>query len=263
MPVYDKPMIYYPLSTLMLMGIRQVLIITTHDDAPHFKRLLNDGSRIGMKISYKVQEKPNGIAQAFLIGEDFIKDNSVTLILGDNLFYGHGYLDFIKGKLDNLTGAIIFGYSVKDPESYGVVEFDSDGKVLSIEEKPRVPKTNYAVPGLYIYDKNVVSIAKTIKPSPRGELEITDINNIYLKRGDLQVELLGRGVAWLDTGTHKNLLEAGAFIETIESRQGLKVACLEEIAYNKDFITRDHFLELIAEYPDTEYGKYLKTVLND
>ena len=262
MPVYDKPMIYYPLSTLMLMGIRQVLIITTPDDAPHFKRLLNDGSRIGMEISYKVQEKPNGIAQAFLIAEDFIKDNSVTLILGDNLFYGHGYLDFIKGKLDNLTGAIIFGYSVKDPESYGVVEFDSDGRALSIEEKPKQPKTNYAVPGLYIYDRDVVSVTKTMVPSSRGEFEITDVNMEYLKKGNLHVELLGRGVAWLDTGTHKSLLEAGAFIETIESRQGLKVACLEEIAYTEGFINREQFSKLTAEYPDNDYGDYLKTILN-
>ena len=263
MPVYDKPMIYYPLSTLMLMGIQEVLVISTPDDTPRFERLLNDGSSLGMKISYKVQEEPNGIAQAFLIGEDFIKDDPVTLILGDNLFYGHGYLDFLKGKLENFSGATIFGYSVKDPERYGVVEFDSAGTVLSIEEKPKQPKTNYAVPGLYIYDKDVVSVTKAMTPSSRGELEITDVNKAYLNRGDLHVELLGRGVAWLDTGTHKSLLEAGAFIETIESRQGLKVACLEEIAYSEGFINRDQFSKLTADCPDNDYGDYLKTVLND
>jgi len=263
MPVYDKPMIYYPLSTLMLMGIQEVLVISTPDDTPRFERLLNDGSSLGMEISYKVQDEPNGIAQAFLIGEDFIKDDPVTLILGDNLFYGHGYLDFLKGKLENFSGATIFGYSVKDPERYGVVEFDSAGTVLSIEEKPKQPKTNYAVPGLYIYDKDVVSVTKAMKPSARGELEITDVNKAYLNRGDLHVELLGRGVAWLDTGTHKSLLEAGAFIETIESRQGLKVACLEEIAYTEGFINREQFSKLTAECPDNDYGDYLKTVLND
>ena len=263
MPVYDKPMIYYPLSTLMLMGIQEVLIISTPDDTPCFERLLNDGSRLGMEISYKIQEEPNGIAQAFLIGEDFIKNGAVTLILGDNLFYGHGYLDFLKGKLENFSGATVFGYSVKDPERYGVVEFDSAGKVLSIEEKPKLPKTNYAIPGLYIYDKDVVSVTKAMTPSSRGELEITDVNKAYLNRGDLHVELLGRGVAWLDTGTHKSLLEAGAFIETIESRQGLKVACLEEIAYMEGFINREQFSKLTAECPDNDYGDYLKTVLND
>jgi glucose-1-phosphate thymidylyltransferase len=216
-----------------------------------------------MEISYKVQDEPNGIAQAFLIGEDFIKDDLVTLILGDNIFYGHGYLDFLKVKLENFSGATIFGYPVKDPERYGVVEFDSAGTVISIEEKPKQPKTNYAVPGLYIYDKDVVSVTKAMTPSARGELEITDVNKAYLNRGDLHVELLGRGVAWLDTGTHKSLLEAGAFIETIESRQGLKVACLEEIAYMEGFINREQFSKLTAECPDNDYGDYLKTVLND
>jgi len=263
MPVYDKPMIYYPLSTLMLMGIQEVLIISTPDDTPRFERLLNDGSSLGMEITYKVQNEPNGIAQAFLIGEDFIKDDPVTLILGDNLFYGHGYLDFLKGKLENFSGATVFGYPVKDPERYGVVEFDLAGKVLSIEEKPKQPKTNYAVPGLYIYDNDIVSVAKAMTPSARGELEITDVNKVYLDRGNLHVELLGRGVAWLDTGTHKSLLEAGAFIETIESRQGLKVACLEEIAYKEGLITRDQFATLIAKCPNNDYGHYLKTVLTD
>ncbi len=263
MPVYDKPMIYYPLSTLMLMGIKEILIISTPVDTPNFKRLLNDGSNLGIEISYQIQEKPGGIAQAFLIGADFINNNPVTLILGDNLFYGHGYLDSIKSKLHNFHGAIIFGYSVKDPERYGVVEFNNDGKVISIEEKPKQPKTNYAVPGLYIYDDDVVHIAKNMKPSARGELEITDVNKEYLNRGDLNVELLSRGVAWLDTGTHKSLLEAGAFIEIIESRQGLKVACLEEIAYREGFISAEKLLKLTTEYPNNDYSDYLKNILLD
>ena len=263
MPVYDKPMIYYPLSTLMLMGIREVLIISTLEDTPRFAKLFNDGSYLGMDIAYKVQDEPNGIAQALLIGEEFIGNDPVTLILGDNLFYGHGYLDFLKGKLENFSGATVFGYSVKDPERYGVVEFDDNGTVLSIEEKPHNPKTNYAVPGLYIYDNNVVSITKTMNPSVRGELEITDVNKAYLQRGDLHVELLSRGVAWLDTGTHKSLLEAGAFIETIESRQGLKVACLEEIAYVQGFITKDHLSKLIGNYPDNDYRYYLESILKN
>ena len=263
MPVYDKPMIYYPLSTLMLMGIKEVLIISTADDIPRFERLLGDGANLGMHLSYEIQAEPNGIAQAFLIGESFIQADPVTLILGDNLFYGHGYLDFLKGKLENFSGATVFGYQVKDPERYGVVEYDGEGKVLSIEEKPKHPKTNYAVPGLYIYDNEVVSITKTLQPSARGELEITDVNKAYLERGSLHVELLGRGVAWLDTGTHKSLLDAGAFIETIESRQGLKVACLEEIAYTGGFITRDHLSQLIGDYPKNDYRNYLETILND
>ena len=263
MPVYDKPMIYYPLSTLMLMGIQEVLIISTAEDIPRFERLLGDGANLGMQFSYKIQAEPNGIAQAFLIGESFIQADPVTLILGDNLFYGHGYLDFLKGKLENFSGATVFGYQVKDPERYGVVEYDGEGKVLSIEEKPKHPKTNYAVPGLYIYDNEVVSITKTLQPSARGELEITDVNKAYLERGSLHVELLGRGVAWLDTGTHKSLLDAGAFIETIESRQGLKVACLEEIAYTGGFITRDHLSQLIGDYPKNNYRNYLEKILND
>ena len=263
MPVYDKPMIYYPLSTLMLMGIQEVLIISTAEDIPRFERLLGDGANLGMQFSYKIQAEPNGIAQAFLIGESFIQADPVTLILGDNLFYGHGYLDFLKGKLENFSGATVFGYQVKDPERYGVVEYDGEGQVLSIEEKPKHPKTNYAVPGLYIYDNEVVSITKTLQPSARGELEITDVNKAYLERGSLHVELLGRGVAWLDTGTHKSLLDAGAFIETIESRQGLKVACLEEIAYTGGFITRDHLSQLIGDYPKNDYRNYLETILND
>ena len=261
MPVYDKPMIYYPLSTLMLMGIKEVLIISTPEDTPKFEKLLGDGTQIGMKFSYKVQDKPNGIAQAFLIGEEFIDNEPVTLILGDNLFYGHGYLDFLKGKLDDLKGALVFGYPVKDPERYGVVEFDEHGKVTSIEEKPKHPKTKYAVPGLYVYDRNVVEITKSIKPSDRGELEITDVNIAYLNRDELHVQLLSRGVAWLDTGTHKSLLEAGMFIETLEARQGLKVGCIEEIAFTQGFITKNEFENLIISYPKNDYTDYLVSIL--
>ena len=261
MPVYDKPMIYYPLSTLMLMGIKEVLIISTPEDTPKFEKLLSDGKQIGMEFSYKIQENPNGIAQAFLIGEEFIDNKPVTLILGDNLFYGHGYLDFLKGKLDDLNGALVFGYPVKDPERYGVVEFDEDGKVTSIEEKPSEPKTKYAVPGLYVYDENVVELTKSMKPSARGELEITDVNIAYLERDELHVHLLSRGVAWLDTGTHKSLLEAGMFIETLEARQGLKVGCIEEIAFAQDFITKNEFKKLIISYPNNDYTKYLASIL--
>ena len=261
MPVYDKPMIYYPLSTLMLMGIKEVLIISTPEDTPKFEKLLSDGKQIGMEFSYKIQENPNGIAQAFLIGEEFIDNKPVTLILGDNLFYGHGYLDFLKGKLDDLNGALVFGYPVKDPERYGVVEFDEDGKVTSIEEKPSEPKTKYAVPGLYVYDENVVELTKSMKLSERGELEITDVNIAYLERDELHVHLLSRGVAWLDTGTHKSLLEAGMFIETLEARQGLKVGCIEEIAFAQDFITKNEFKKLIISYPNNDYTKYLASIL--
>ena len=263
MPIYDKPMIYYPLSTLMLMGIKEILVISTPEDTPRFKRLLKDGSNLGMEISYMVQNEPNGIAQAFIVGEEFINNEPVTLILGDNLFYGHGYLDFLKGKLDNFSGATIFGYSVKDPERYGVVEFNENGKVLSIEEKPKQPKTNYAVPGLYIYDDQVVTITKSLNPSDRGELEITDLNKAYLYIDKLHVELLGRGVAWLDTGTHKSLLEAGSFIETIESRQGLKVACLEEIALTEGFISKEDLSRAILSYPYNDYRAYLEQILNN
>ena len=261
LPVYDKPMIYYPLSTLMLMNIQDVLIISTPVDTPKFEKLFGDGSRLGMNISYKIQPEPKGIAQAFIIGEEFIGDDDVTLILGDNLFYGHGYLDYIKSKLDAMMGAIVFGYWVKDPERYGVVQFDEHGKVLNIEEKPKIPKTNYAVPGLYIYDNQVVDIAKNMKPSARGELEITDINQEFLNRDQLHVEILGRGVAWLDTGTHKSLLEAGTFIETIETRQGLKVGCLEEIAYAEGFISLSEFNNLIEALPNNEYRSYLEGLL--
>ncbi len=261
MPVYDKPMIYYPLSTLMLMGIKEVLIISTPEDTPKFEKLLGTGENIGMKFSYKVQDAPKGIAEAFILGESFIKGDDVTLILGDNLFYGHGYLDFLKGKLNNFEGALVFGYPVKDPERYGVVEFDETGKVLSIEEKPQNPKTNYAVPGLYVYDNKVVSIAKNLKPSDRGELEITDVNKVYLDDENLHVQILSRGVAWLDTGTHKSLLEAGMFIETIESRQGLKVGCIEEIALDKGFINKQQLEEVINSYPQNEYTGYLRNLI--
>jgi len=261
MPVYDKPMIYYPLSTLMLMGIKEVLFISTPEDTPKFEKLLGTGKQIGMEFSYKVQENPNGIAQAFLIGEEFINNNPVTLILGDNLFYGHGYLDFLKGKLDGLKGALIFGYSVKDPERYGVVEFNENGKVTSIEEKPKHPKSKFAVPGLYVYDSNVVEITKSMKPSARGELEITDVNIAYLKQDKLNVHILSRGVAWLDTGTHRSLLEAGTFIETLESRQGLKVGCIEEIAFTQGLITKNEFKSLISSYPNNDYTEYLTSIL--
>ena len=262
MPVYDKPMIYYPLSTLMLMGIKDVLVISTPDDSPKFKKLLGNGHKLGMKFSFEIQEKPNGIAEAFLIGEKFINNKPVTLILGDNLFYGHGYLDFIKEEIEDLNGALVFGYPVKDPERYGVVEFDDSGKVISIEEKPQNPKTNYAVPGLYVYDGDIVSVTKSIMPSKRGELEITDINTKYLKLNKLHVKLLSRGVAWLDTGTHKSLLEAGAFIETIETRQGLKVGCIEEIAYSEGFINKQSFKNLITSYPKNSYTDYLVSLIN-
>ena len=261
MPVYDKPMIYYPLSTLMLMGIQDILIISTPNDTPRFERLLGNGSNLGIKITYAVQYEPNGIAQAFIIGKEFIDNQPVTLILGDNIFYGHGYLDFLKTKMINFSGALIFGYTVQDPERYGVVEFTDDGKVISIEEKPKKPKSNYAVPGLYIYDNEVVTMTGSLKPSKRGELEITDLNKAYLQNGKLHVELLGRGLAWLDTGTHKSLLEAGTFIETLESRQGLKVGCIEEIAYQQGFIDNDEILSLIRSYPKNEYREYLERLL--
>ncbi len=260
-PVYDKPMIYYPLATLMTAGIRDILIISTPEDIPRFEKLLEDGSRWGISISYKVQPEPKGIAQAFLIGEDFIAGRGVALILGDNIFYGKMNLDVILD--DFQCGARIFGYQVHDPERYGVVDFDSTGRVISIEEKPEKPRSHYAVPGLYLYDEKVVEIAGNISPSRRGELEITDVNLEYLKRNELMVEKLGRGIAWLDTGTHKSLLEASNFIETIESRQGLKIACLEEIALRKAFIDAAQMLEIIETTPDSSYRGYLARVLNE
>lgn len=260
-PVYDKPMIYYPLATLMTAGIRDVLLISTPHDIARFETLLGDGSRWGIRISYKVQPEPKGIAQAFLVGEEFIDHQPVSLILGDNIFYGKINLDRIVSDFQG--GGRIFGYQVQDPERYGVVEFDGAGRVLSIEEKPQRPRSHYAVPGLYLYDAAVVDIAKSLAPSPRGELEITDINLEYLRRGELMVERLGRGIAWLDTGTHKSLLEASNFIETIETRQGLKIACLEEIALRRGFIDCAKMLQVIDATPKSTYREYLLKVYNE
>jgi len=260
-PVYDKPMIYYPLATLMAAGIKDILLISTPHDTPRFQALLGDGSRWGINITYKVQPEPKGIAQAFLVGEDFIAKKPVALILGDNIFYGKMNLDRIVEEFKG--GGRIFGYQVNDPERYGVVEFDASGKVLSIEEKPKQPKSHYAVPGLYLFDEKVVDIAGSIEPSHRGELEITDVNLEYLKRGELTVERLGRGIAWLDTGTHKSLLEASNFIETIESRQGLKIACLEEIALRRGFIDLNQMKCVIDITPSSSYREYLQRVLKE
>jgi len=260
-PVYDKPMIYYPLSTLMMAGINDILIISTPHDTPRFEALLGDGSRFGIKLSYAVQAEPKGIAQAFLVGEDFIAGDPVCLILGDNIFYGKMGLDRIMTEFT--SGAMVFGYPVTDPERYGVVEFDKAGKVLSIEEKPAQPKSHYAVPGLYLYDPQVVAITKAMKPSARGELEITDVNLEYLRRGTLKVERLGRGIAWLDTGTHQSLLEASHFIGTLEARQGLKIACLEEIALHKGFVDASRFAAIIEGTPKSSYRTYLEAVLRD
>jgi len=260
-PVYDKPMIYYPLATLMAAGIRNVLLISTPDDTPRFEALLGDGSRWGVRISYEVQPEPKGIAQAFLVGEKFVNKDPVCLILGDNIFYGKMNLDRIVSEFQ--SGALIFGYQVNDPERYGVVDFDRDGKVLSIEEKPKQPRSHYAVPGLYLYDGSIVDVAKSIKPSPRGELEITDVNLEYMRCGELMVERLGRGIAWLDTGTHKSLMEASIFIETIESRQGLKIACLEEIALRRGFIDSAGMMQVIEATPNSSYREYLVRVYNE
>ena len=259
-PIYDKPMVYYPLSVLMLSGITEVLIISTPQDLPQFKALLGDGSKVGMKFSYKEQPSPDGLAQAFVLGEGFIGGDDVCLILGDNIFYGHGLIPMLEKSIRNVVDngdATVFGYYVKDPERYGVVEFNSEGKVLSLEEKPVEPKSNYAVVGLYFYPNDVIDIAKQIRPSERGELEITAVNQHYLTEGRLKVELLGRGYAWLDTGTHESLLEASNFIQTIENRQGLKVACIEEIAYEMGYITREHLIELAKPLSKNQYGAYL------
>jgi len=257
LPVYDKPMIYYPLSVLMLAGIREILIISTPQDTSRFQELLGDGSEIGLSLSYAIQPSPDGLAQAFIIGEDFIGNDHVALILGDNIFYGHGFTGLLEKVAQRKNKATIFGYYVNDPERFGVVEFDKDGKVVSIEEKPKQPKSNYAVTGLYFYDNRVIDIAKSIQPSKRGELEITDVNKKYLELGDLHVELLGRGFAWLDTGTHESLLEASQFIQTIEKRQSLKVACIEEIAFNKGYITKEQLLKLAKPLEKNGYGQYL------
>lgn len=265
LPLYDKPMIYYPLSVLMLAGIREVLIISTPRDIKLFEELFGDGSWLGMRFEYAVQEKPRGLADAFIVGKDFIGDDDVALVLGDNIFYGQSFTKMLKNaadKIKNDKGAVIFGYYVKDPTAYGVVEFDSAGKVLGIEEKPSAPKSNYAVPGLYFYDNSVVNIAENVKPSARGEIEITSVNNEYLKQNQLKVELLGRGMAWLDTGTYDGLLKASNFIATIEKRQGMYVSCIEEIAFRNGWISKESLLKMAAEYK-TEYGRYLEFICSD
>ena len=262
MPVYDKPMIYYPLSTLMLAGIREVLIISTPRDLGTFKELLGSGEQLGMRFEYAVQEVPRGLADAFIIGADFIGDDSVALVLGDNIFYGQSFSKLLREVAGRESGATIFGYYVRDPREYGVVEFDENGKALSIEEKPEHPKSNYAVPGLYFYDNDVVEIAKNVKPSSRGEIEITSINNEYLRRGTLRVETMGRGFAWLDTGNHDSLLEAADFVAAFQKRQGLYISCIEEIAYKRGFITKEQLLTLAEPLLKTDYGKYLVEVAN-
>ena len=261
MPVYDKPMIYYPLSTLMLSGIRDILIISSPDHLPLFESLLGDGSAIGCNFSYKVQYEPNGLAQAFVLGEEFINGDPAALILGDNIFYGNGLSESLQSSFDP-DGGVVFAYRVKDPERYGVVEFDENNKAISIEEKPEIPKSNFAVPGLYFYDSDVVEIAKNLEPSPRGAYEITDVNRVYLDQGKLKVEILNRGVAWLDTGTHQSLLQAGQFIEVIEQRQGLKIGCIEEVAYKMGFIDEDQLEELATKYIKSGYGNYLFDLLD-
>ena len=262
LPIYDKPMIYYPLSVLMLAGIKDILIISTPRDITLFQELFEDGKHLGLNIEYKVQENPNGLAEAFIIGEDFIGDDKVALVLGDNIFHGYGFSERLAKAVER-DESTIFGYHVSDPSAFGVVEFDSEFNVLSIEEKPVQPKSNYAVPGLYFYDNEVVDIAKNIKPSPRGELEITDINNEYLRRGKLKVELFGRGMAWLDTGTPRGLLDASNYVEAVQTRQGLYVACLEEIAYRKGYISKEQLLELAKPLLKTEYGQYLVKIANE
>ena len=255
--VYDKPMIYYPMSTLMLAGIREILIISTPRDIVGFEQLFGDGSQLGLKIEYAVQEKPRGLAGAFIVGEAFIGDDNVCLVLGDNIFYGYGFTERLKRAAAREKGATIFGYHVANPKAFGVVDFDKDGNVLSIEEKPAEPKSNYAVPGLYFYDNRVVDIAKHVKPSARGEIEITAVNNAYLELGELKVELFGRGMAWLDTGTHRSMLDAANFVEAVQTRQGLYIACLEEIAYNSGFISREQLLSQAEKLKTTDYGQYL------
>ena len=263
LPVYDKPMIYYPLSVLMLAGIREILIISTPDDVPKFESLLGDGSQLGLSFSYLLQPRPEGLAQAFVLGASFIGSNPVCLILGDNIFYGHDLSDHLKRAVALESGGMIFGYMVKDPERYGVVEFDSTGKVIGIEEKPERPKSNYAVPGLYIYDNQVVEIAANLKPSARGELEITDVNLAYLRRGQLKVELLGRGFAWLDTGTHEAMQQAASYVQAIQERQGLKIACIEEIAYRLGYIDGEAVRRLAQDMTKNDYGRYLMSIVDE
>ena len=263
MPVYDKPMIYYPLSVLMLSDIREVLIISTPRDVEVFKELLGDGSQLGMSIEYAIQEEPKGLAEAFIIGEEFIGNDRVALILGDNIFYGSNFSTTLKRAAAKEDGATVFGYYVTNPQDYGVIEFDENKKAISLEEKPKHPKSNYVVPGLYFYDNDVIEIAKNVKPSARGELEITSVNNEYLKRGKLTVQPLGRGIAWLDTGSHNSLLEASQFVETVQKRQGLYISCIEEIAYNKGFIDEVQLLNLTQPLLKTEYGKYLKNIVKN
>ena len=263
LPIYDKPMIYYPLSVLMLAGIQDILIITTPEDKESFERLLGDGTQFGIRLQYAIQPSPDGLAQAFIIGEEFIGDSNVCLVLGDNIFYGQGFTPMLKQAVARAKGATVFGYQVKDPERFGVVEFDEQKRAISLEEKPTHPKSHFAVTGLYFYDNEVIQIAKQVKPSERGELEITTVNQMYLERGDLNVELLGRGFAWLDTGTHESLLEAAQFVETLEKRQGYKVACLEEIAFNQGWLSQEQILEIGQSMSKTDYGQYLISLVNE
>ncbi len=264
LPVYDKPMVYYPLSALMLAGLREILLISTPEDLPRFEQLLGDGGQFGLRISYKVQPAPNGLAEAFLLGEEFLAGDSACLILGDNIFYGHNFSGLLEGSVRHIEhegGGVVFGYQVKDPERYGVVEFDASGRALSIEEKPKQPRSNFAVVGLYFYDREVVEVAKNIQPSARGELEITDVNRVYLERERLQVEILGRGYAWLDTGTYESLLDAGSYVKTIQERQGFRIACLEEIAFAKGWISKAELLAQARRLEKNEYGRYLKSLV--